>query len=65
MKILFLLAATLLMAACDSRPQAVASSSVAAASCAVPGAVGGCYDGVHRKIEVPYDGVHRVMIACP
>ena len=53
-------AALLLAAGCANPP---VNEANAGPTCAVnTGRT--CYDGTHRKLEVPYDGVHRVL-ECP
>ena len=54
-----LLASLLLLGACADRPPAVADASRTGGACENIAGNPKCYDGVHRKIEVPYDGVHR------
>ena len=56
---LILLGACALLAICGT-----AATAFADGNCGTGSTRSFCYDGVHRKIEVPYDGVHREF-HCP
>jgi hypothetical protein len=58
-----LICALLALAACAEAPPSVATLDQTRGSCANIESPRGCYDGVHRKLEVPYDGVHRRLEA--